>query len=364
MHKSCAVVVSFVNNGKDSSSSSSSSTTSSNTTTTNSNLSLTEQQQLNIDHTPPLPDTRQSFCTITTMQLNIAQIIEDAKRSQASVLLSNAWDSLIETLPWFLTPSDVRLTWYGKTQVTSLVVSINGGAIDFVLQIDMPTGWYRCSLVAKQLSQENHAPLAELVASCPLRAIEHKMNTLGGGGNGSSNNNSSNNSTSNNNNNKSVGSTLASILTRVQSAVVNAELQHVAGQAGLIQIAPNLLVQEESEGISLHASRTASFWNAENTTIFGRTGEAKLYCVCVGAGSDSDQSVRCRYLWPPICEIVDTKLPLVQSDALGPFRSLIQLRNSTVKQQKKRKRDSDRIKLNTVGTQQALDMLKRITNSE
>ena len=165
MHQSCAVVISYANKN--------------NTNDGNTDSSY-HQQELCLGHSPPLSDSLRASCTIQTMALNMTQIVENAKRSQASVLLSNAWDSLIETLPWFLTPSDVHLTWHGTTHVTSLVISMNGGSIDFVVQIDMPTGWYRCSMVAKHLPQENHAPLSLLVAACPLRAIEQQMNTFGG----------------------------------------------------------------------------------------------------------------------------------------------------------------------------------------
>jgi hypothetical protein len=379
-NQACSVVISYVVGGDSGSGSSSSSSGSS------SGSGSVNERNFKIRHNPHVTDRHCTLNTIhDTTKLNIQTIIDDAKRSQASTFLSKAWESVIETLPWFLTPSDVRLTWcHGHSkQITSMVVSINGGSIDFILQIDMLTGRYRCSIVGgKNIGETNdHAPLKLLIASCPLHEIEQEMNAAGGDGNpfrNGSNVGSDSSKSSANSNNKSnnrLGTTLASIITRVQCCVVNSELAYAADQANLLTISSKLIVQDDHHGISLHASHSAaSIWNSENTTIFACEGESKLYCICVGAGTPSDPSVRFRYIWPPICEVIYTKLPIVHSNVkLGPFRSLIQLQRGTETVKRytgKRKRGdvssgaTTRMTFNTVGTKEAVSMLQFIYQKE
>ena len=159
--------------------------------------------------------------------------------------------------------------------------------------------------------------------------------------------------------NHGLGVTLASVLIQIQASIVNTELAHAAEQAGFVEISPKLIVQkDESDTIS----SARGVWNSENTTIFAKENESKLYCVCGGAGSDADTTIRRRYLWPPICEIIQTIAPVTFSKALGPFRSSIQIsfetKNVTVvvnKQTGKRKRENnDTGMVNTVDTNQAV----------
>ena len=336
------------------------------------------KQQLTISHSPILTTTASSTATameiedvIDTTKLNITHIVNDAKCAQASIMLTKAWDALIETLPWFLTPSDVRLTWE-HSRATSLKVSINAGAMDFVLLVDMPTGHYRCSMVVNTASPEKHAPLFKLIAACPMHDIEKRMNNQNQNSksrSSSSSSSSSNSGISNGRNrsgvNHGLGVTLASVLIQIQASIINTELAHAAEQAGFVEISPKLIVQkDESDTIS----SARGVWNSENTTIFAKENESKLYCVCVGAGSDADTTIRRRYLWPPICEIIQTIAPVTFSKALGPFRSSIQIsfetKNVTVvvnKQTGKRKRENnDTGMVNTVDTNQAVQMLQML----
>jgi len=338
------------------------------------------KQGLTTSHIPALPMTHKAAGTLDTMNLDIRRVVENAKCMQASVMLINAWDALIETLPWFLTPGDVRLTWQ-TGRATSLKVSINAGAMDFMLLVDIPTGHYRCSMVANAAANaENHPPMSSLVSSCPMRDVEKRINTFGGERAGVD---------------ERLGATLASILGRIQASIINAELSYAAERSGLVRIAPRRVVLGKEGTATTRTTRTTTttttpahgFWNHENTTLYAKEGESRLFCVCVGAGSDADSSVRRRYLWPPLCEIIPTVSPVVHTASLGPFRSSIQILSTNNRQMKneekihgtsfhfsdrKRKREtrttcSDSgvmIHNTTIGTDQAVEMLTLLCSIE
>lgn len=90
--------------------------------------------------------------------------------------------------------------------------------------------------------------------------------------------------------------------------------------------------------------------------------------MCVGSGSDDDTGVQRRYMWPPAWETMETKNPVTQSAALGPFRSMIKIRASSSNMRAagaargigtKRKRDDD----GTISTERAASMLKLLVDA-